>query len=985
MLNIKSIYFQRKDIVMKKVLAVFLLIFILCFSVSCGDNGTADNGENNQGNQETVELPGYTKEEVSVLLLGYEEAQAKGFEGNLEEFLDIVKGKDGKSPKVEINSDGYWVIDGVVTDVKAVGTPGQQGDKGDKGDPGTPGEKGDKGDTGEKGEKGDAGEKGDKGDAGEKGDKGDAGEKGDKGDAGDDGLSAFEIFKKYNPEYTGTEEEWLESLKGQSGATIEKVEFDEEGRLVITLTDGTVLDPIELPENTEHKHTLGEWQLYRGNCEGGLFIAFCSGCSHVEWKQGTADDHALKDGWYYSGECHWHVCENCYATISKEEHVYDDASDIVCNECGYHEIHVDTNKDGACDIPGCNHVHVDNDHNGICDVCKATGLEVIHIDEDSDYECDICGEEVEIGPHDCIDEDYNTLCDICFEDMPVPKCTQCIDWKGDGICDKCGSEVICNHKDADGDAACDYCECYVAPQKAEIDFTSKWNKTEIVMQLTENTNDDELYAVSKKYLSGELDDGGDVSKAVRLRNTQAQSKTNVDVKYLYYSNTATYGWGKTIALIEKDVQQGGTTAPDIYALFVYDMVGASLKGCFANLLTTASRPGNYFEFNEETYSPEKDDLGYMYEYMESLTLAPGKKMYVLSSDYFIDMVRAFFCIPVSIELMNNNGQEIVAKNAAGIKVHTGGDRTGDGEFNIEDFYQLVLDGEWTYDRIAAFATEVYKPASTNSGACQIGDDIVGFAIDSSGLAASGLLYTTSVPIIQKNLNATELSDRYNYPASNPELVAFSLKAKELFGGETRGVCVINKDMNYQEFGAEGHLAIRKRFSENKVLFGDIVLLGALEFQAYQNMKQGDGFGVVPVPVYKAEDNYLTQIHNMGSCGAINIKTGEYSQCTAFLNYQSTNSANVIENYYNYNVKYGLATESEGTVAMLEYLRANVRSSFDKAMEDAIGVFSPGAIKWHEVLSKHAYAVDISTEYNTYYATKEAQLDALAAAFQTFQD
>ena len=343
MLDIKSIYFHRKDIVMKKVLAVFLLIFILCFSVSCGDNGTADNGENNQGNQETVELPGYTKEEVSVLLLGYEEAQAKGFDGSLEEFLDIVKGKDGKTPKVEINSEGYWVIDGVVTDVKAVGTPGEQGDKGDKGDPGAPGEKGDKGDTGEKGgkgdtgekgekgdkgdtgekgekgDKGDPGEKGDKGDTGEKGDKGDTGEKGDKGDTGDDGLSAFEIFKKYNPEYTGTEEEWLESLKGQSGATIEKVELDEEGRLLIILTDGTRLDPIEIPQKEEKPHTFGNWIDYTesGICTKRLFYRICSECSIVEWKQGVEEDHRLV--YDCDSSYHWFCCEICGYTVGGKE------------------------------------------------------------------------------------------------------------------------------------------------------------------------------------------------------------------------------------------------------------------------------------------------------------------------------------------------------------------------------------------------------------------------------------------------------------------------------------------------------------------------------------------------------------------------------------------------------------------------------------------------------------------------------------------
>ena len=38
---------------------------------------------------------------------------------------------------------------------------------------------------------------------------GDKGEQGDKGEIGDDGLSAYEIYKKYYPEYTGTEKQWI--------------------------------------------------------------------------------------------------------------------------------------------------------------------------------------------------------------------------------------------------------------------------------------------------------------------------------------------------------------------------------------------------------------------------------------------------------------------------------------------------------------------------------------------------------------------------------------------------------------------------------------------------------------------------------------------------------------------------------------------------------------------------------------------------------
>ena len=103
--------------------------------------------------------------------------------------------------------------------------------KGEKGDPGPQGEKGDKGD------KGDPGLQGEQGPQGEKGDKGD---KGDPGPQGIQGESAYVVAK--NEGFTGTVNEWLESLKGADG----NVELGENitvtGGTVGNLTNGTVLD-----------------------------------------------------------------------------------------------------------------------------------------------------------------------------------------------------------------------------------------------------------------------------------------------------------------------------------------------------------------------------------------------------------------------------------------------------------------------------------------------------------------------------------------------------------------------------------------------------------------------------------------------------------------------------------------------------------------------------------------------------------------------
>ena len=126
-----------------------------------------------------------TDEQIRIV---YAEAVENGFTGTYEEWLAGIKGEkgdkgekgekgdigaqglpgkdgedgqDGHTPVITINDDGYWVIDGVATYVKATGTNGQNGSN------------------------------------------------------GVNGKSAFEIAVENG--YIGTEQEWLESLKGADG------------------------------------------------------------------------------------------------------------------------------------------------------------------------------------------------------------------------------------------------------------------------------------------------------------------------------------------------------------------------------------------------------------------------------------------------------------------------------------------------------------------------------------------------------------------------------------------------------------------------------------------------------------------------------------------------------------------------------------------------------------------------------------------------
>ena len=105
--------------------------------------------------------------------------------------------------------------------------------------------------------------------------------------------------------------------------------------------------------------------------------------------------------------------------------------------------------------------------------------------------------------------------------------------------------------------------------------------------------------------------------------------------------------------------------------------------------------------------------------------------------------------------------------------------------------------------------------------------------------------------------------------------------------------------------------------------------------------------------------------------------------SAFLQYQSTHSTNILNEYYDFKLQYEVAGASAGNIAMLKYIRQNVRSSFDKAFEDAIGKFfvdvdtESNNNKWHAMILSHGYKFDgFAEEYERLIDTKIGHLYTL---------
>ena len=87
--------------------------------------------------------------------------------------------------------------------------------------------RGEKGEKGEKGEPGEQGVPGEKGETGEKGEPGEPGKDGIDGRDGADGKSAYLLAVEHG--YSGSESEWLTSLKGEKGDAGQPGERGEKG------------------------------------------------------------------------------------------------------------------------------------------------------------------------------------------------------------------------------------------------------------------------------------------------------------------------------------------------------------------------------------------------------------------------------------------------------------------------------------------------------------------------------------------------------------------------------------------------------------------------------------------------------------------------------------------------------------------------------------------------------------------------------------
>ena len=498
-----------------------------------------------------------------------------------------------------------------------------------------------------------------------------------------------------------------------------------------------------------------------------------------------------------------------------------------------------------------------------------------------------------------------------------------------------------------------------------------WRETELIFEMNRHAYDVDMTpltsSVDRYYAGSGKGEYETVDTYVKERNDAAEKAANVRIEYTYLSDgIRDYAWAQNVDRIYNDTATYQPGSVDIYCNFLYDLTAATMKGCFANLKSTRYGKGyNFYKFNYDSFA-DREYKGYYYDYMSSMTLSDDR-LYLIASDYTADVVRASLVIPVNVELIESIPYTELptltyCDKATGETVAFEYDGA---KSNLENLYEAVYRGAWTYDALSAWCQAIYLNRKADHE-----DEALGFAFaGQSGIPARALLYS-SVDLIERSPIEGE-SEKYSfyYPETNGKLEELGQAIKRLVSeGASGGITVITADDCTSLEYKTDMLLIRERFTKDNMLFGGIVMLGTLEDDVYQSMRAGDrsGIGVLPIPTYKSGMKHRTVVHNTAKLVAVAAKSDKFEMCSAFLDYQSMNSEKVMDAYLN---EYLTLSSSEGTnERMLDFIRSGIIGSIEQTYEDLFSEYESGdddikIIRWHDLIRQNSYsATDLSAEY-----------------------
>ncbi len=379
-----------------------------------------------------------------------------------------------------------------------------------------------------------------------------------------------------------------------------------------------------------------------------------------------------------------------------------------------------------------------------------------------------------------------------------------------------------------------------------------------------------------KYLQGPSEIGSDdVQNLCYVRNRAASVILGLSIDY------AVEPKGLSSTQIAQELEKHAllSKAPfDLVISDIYPVTSIALKGQLYNVMSDYGTPRNYFDFNHESW--------YL-DYMLGTTI-DAQKVYCVAGDYFMDVLRSANCIYVNTKYFNEICTTI-------------------GFDSIDDFYTLIAEGDWTYDEFRSLIAAAWRPSGTSGVTTK--EDGIGLLICIDN-ALHSFAYTAGFSMLKKQGNTYCLEESVSTLQSFAEAI-YSITDK------TNGV-LYTKRTDFDSF--------RSPFVEGKVLFLGGYWIGDLEHSSFHEMEEK-----APIVYPKWNETlqgYKTYVHHSAEVGYILKNTRSFTETSAYLQYLSEESTEIIERYYEFAIKYKYNTDPKA-LEMLDIIHDTISPAFDE--------------------------------------------------------
>ncbi|MBE6696921.1 MAG: hypothetical protein E7581_00195 [Ruminococcaceae bacterium] len=369
----------------------------------------------------------------------------------------------------------------------------------------------------------------------------------------------------------------------------------------------------------------------------------------------------------------------------------------------------------------------------------------------------------------------------------------------------------------------------------------------------------------------EADSSDIVGSAVYKRNLDTEELLGVNLEYVHCDLMYT--------MVADDIKKHVTSGSDEFDLIINDLfplAGLSVNGYFVNTL-------------DDEYHFDFDQKYWYSDYMTDVSFVEGYQ-FLLAGDYFADIIRSAHCL-----IYNKSLYE---------------DKYG----NPDELYDIVLDYEWTQERMLQMIEENYVDLNGNGKADE--EDRYGYAICD--------IWGCSIPLITSgDCNYMDRDSETGYPIitiDNPRTYTLTESIYNLMYSKGTGVFAEQELLN--------------EFARDKALIVGYQRLGSLEH--LRDME--NDLGIIPYPMLLASDKqYTTSSHDTTEVGVI-MTTAIYdmdfiSTVLEVLNRETGKT--VMPQYYEtaLKVKY---TDDPQAGAMIDIIHDNFRNVFELAYDNAVG-------------------------------------------------